>query len=278
MEMSCYFIPNKPYLVTYQCSLCCESYQKYVLGNSWYLLRKDVCPFCCQPQIPYIDIELPGNAREMDPNTEFLYTDEPLPQLDQLDFDKGDDQYFTLPLTSDEILFLVSRKLSILKEKPRITIEIAKRLVELAKRINLDSFALIYHTQHCSSCVITPEQAVVDQWVSLPAICLPANQTMDEEMFSLRTYDSDKDQNSPRLEEYHVEEQITSRTTASTTMTIEKHEGHPSERQANLCKFTKEMLLHCQYCTAASSCHVYRCNQFRDILEYQHLFYQISIP
>jgi hypothetical protein len=65
----------QPYAVYFYCSCCFKGYHSIVYSNPWYCIHRQSCPHCGKEQIPMLDINLPINARELDPNMEFYYNE-----------------------------------------------------------------------------------------------------------------------------------------------------------------------------------------------------------
>jgi hypothetical protein len=65
----------QPYAVYFYCSCCFKGYHSIVYSNPWYSVHRQSCPQCGKEQIPMLDINLPINARELDPNMEFYYNE-----------------------------------------------------------------------------------------------------------------------------------------------------------------------------------------------------------
>jgi hypothetical protein len=65
----------QPYAVYFYCSCCFKGYHSIVYSNPWYSIHRQSCPHCRKEQIPMLDINLPINARELDPNMEFYYNE-----------------------------------------------------------------------------------------------------------------------------------------------------------------------------------------------------------
>jgi DNA-directed RNA polymerase subunit RPC12/RpoP len=155
--MASYYFPSQPYQVVYQCSACYNSYKKTIVGNSWYALDKHECPHCHAQQIPSLDIDSPANARELDPNTSFFYSeDENSRGIEESEFNSIDEQYFTLDVLSEEVLFVVSKKSSLVKTRGG-SYEDYKKLIELVDKIDLKLFSLIDHCKKCQATTTTPE-------------------------------------------------------------------------------------------------------------------------
>ncbi len=65
--------PRKVRQADYCCSVCNESYRAQCDENPWWAVYVHTCPKCHSNQIPRIDITLPANAIEIDPNEIALY-------------------------------------------------------------------------------------------------------------------------------------------------------------------------------------------------------------
>lgn len=61
--------------VQYTCSLCDETYQRMTSDNAWWSVQCEQCPICFETQYPYIDIDEPLNAMELDPNAAVVYSE-----------------------------------------------------------------------------------------------------------------------------------------------------------------------------------------------------------
>lgn len=237
-------------LVTYQCSNCFENYQKEVVGNSWYTLRKDICPLCSKEQIPFIDIQVPKSAQretKVDPT--------PISRSNLMRFNEVDEQYFTLPFALDEVLFLISKKLSIFEGKPGLTPEIRKRIIQLSNLVDWQCYALVLHAQQC-----------LDPSLQGEAPSLSSSEQLDETITALSNC-------------------ATEDTAASSAFFPEVKKvpcSHPTTRQSQFCRFAKNLCQHCQLCSTVQesasdkSCTIQYCSRFQEVLEYQRLFHQIA--
>jgi len=65
--------PRKVREADYVCSVCNEGYRTQCNENPWWAVYVHTCPKCHSNQIPRIDITLPANAIEIDPNEIALY-------------------------------------------------------------------------------------------------------------------------------------------------------------------------------------------------------------
>lgn len=65
--------PRKVREADYFCSVCNEGYRTQCDENPWWAVYAHSCPKCHSNQIPRIDITLPANAIEIDPNEIALY-------------------------------------------------------------------------------------------------------------------------------------------------------------------------------------------------------------
>ena len=65
--------PRKVRQADYFCSVCNEGYRAQCDENPWWAVYEHTCPKCHANQIPRIDITLPANAIEIDPNEIALY-------------------------------------------------------------------------------------------------------------------------------------------------------------------------------------------------------------
>lgn len=95
----------QPYLAAFHCYYCRQPYYCKVYENPWYVVPKHVCPYCTKEQIPTFDINLPINARELDPNVEYFYNqikDDEFIDLSQVD----DCEDFALEM-SEPVFYLV---------------------------------------------------------------------------------------------------------------------------------------------------------------------------
>lgn len=89
---------SQPYMVAFHCSRCRKPYYSIMHENPWYTVYKHTCPHCHQLQVPTFDINLPINARELDPNVEYFYNQVKDDEfLDLNDVDESPD--FSLEMT-----------------------------------------------------------------------------------------------------------------------------------------------------------------------------------
>jgi hypothetical protein len=153
-----FYFSAQPYQVVYQCTCCFQSYNKVVVGNSWYSLDKHECPNCHSIQIPSLDIDSPENARELDPNTSFFYSEDETVGLEEAKFNEVDEEFFGFSELTEEVLFVVSKKSSLVKQRGG-TYEQYKQLKELADKVDLKLFALMDHAKKCVSSSLSTIEA-----------------------------------------------------------------------------------------------------------------------
>jgi hypothetical protein len=137
----------QPYAVYFYCSCCYKGYHCIVYSNPWYSVHRQSCPHCGKEQIPMLDINLPINARELDPNMEFYYNEmteeEFLPGF--VDIMNNCDE-FSLELLCDPILRVVFAE----------SFYPPSFASFLQKSIDLPLLSLIIHALRCSK---SPAQA-----------------------------------------------------------------------------------------------------------------------
>lgn len=235
------------FLVTYQCSVCTQHYQLEVQSNLWYKFLKHVCPHCQMVQIPLVDVNFLQNALDLDPNTRPLYSSTPTHEIAEVEFDAMDEQFFLLDLHTEEVLFLITRKVSIVQRSKHSTPQIISRLIELADKISMKSFALVIHSQRCHDELHNHQ-----------------NQNPNSQSPSLSSTSTSSCSHVP-----YYRNQTTS------SFYTQNHTGifrsHPSERQERLCAYCRYLLLHVQQCKDPH-CPIDYCSVFKDILEYRALF------
>lgn len=131
-----------PYPVIYKCSKCSKKYYCIVQDNPWFSLQYHPCPCCKLNQIPIIDIALPQNARELDPNMKLLYHE----VLDEefIDLSKAG----SIPLYLDDAVLV-----ALFPTEPSIQKACEDKVPKdlLDGNINFRLLALILHTKSCDN-------------------------------------------------------------------------------------------------------------------------------
>lgn len=138
-----------------------------------------------------------------------------------IEFNSLDEDFFTLDLRSNEVIFAVSKDFNFLN-KPNGSPKFLKRLLELADKIDFHCYALVDHAKSCC------DTSLPDEPSPLPMM-----------MCSFSA--------------------------------MEAASFHPSQRQKEMCFFSKCLLAHASQCKN-KCCPVDYCQVFRDVLEYQFLF------
>lgn len=125
------------YPSAFHCFSCRKAYYCIVQDNPWYSVARHTCPHCNQCQIPTLDILLPINARELDPNLDYFYHQ--IQDNEFIDLNEVDDcEDFALEFNEPVFRLVFSEYLQE-SEKP------------LHKIVNLRLLALVIHAVRCCS-------------------------------------------------------------------------------------------------------------------------------
>lgn len=136
---------RQPYVVAFHCSCCRLPYYCVMQENPWYGVYHQTCPHCQKSQIPTLDINLPINARELDPNVEYFYNqvkDEEF--LDLTDVDESAD--FSLEMTEPVFRLVFADHI-----KDEMGESASPAFKKLQEAVNLHLLALVTHAVSCNT-------------------------------------------------------------------------------------------------------------------------------
>jgi hypothetical protein len=165
----------------------------------------------------------------------------------RINFDATDDTFFALNIYSEEMMFAVSGKLTFLKPaNDKYTRKGSKRLLELRDNLDLTLYALIQHAKSCQDQSL-PEETKPNVEESVKTVHEVTEITRELPQAPM-----------PRVF-----------CTVSSTEAVVK--THPSNRQKELCYYTKLILGHTSKCRNKACSNEY-CQVFKDIVEFMFLF------
>lgn len=137
---------RKPFAANFRCSLCRRTYLNTVYDNPWYVNVREQCPHCKECQMPTIDIDVPINARELDPNVESFYQcvekDE---YLDLKTVDECED--FAMELTEPVLKLIFAEQFP--DALLNIRLPTQRENQSLSDVVNLRLLSLVIHAVQC---------------------------------------------------------------------------------------------------------------------------------